>query len=99
MESASHSGAPARAGAPFSFARTRRPRSSARAQRRALVAHGHREAGARACAAREEAAPDPFGRIGAIRNGAGTRSALGRPGPAEFEEADWPKGESRPKAA
>lgn len=46
-ESASHSGAPARAGAPFSFARTRRPRSSARAQTRVLVAHGHREVGAR----------------------------------------------------
>ena len=54
---------------------------------------------ARARPAREEAAPDPFGRIEAIRNGAGTRSALGRLGPAELEGADWPKGGSRPKAA
>ena len=84
-----------------SFARTRRPHSSARAQTRVLVAHGHREVGARAraCAAREEAAPDPFERIEAIHDRAGTRPALGRPGPAEFEEADWPKGGSRPKAA
>ena len=97
----SHSGASARAGAPFSFARTRRPHSSARAQTRVLVAHGHREAGAlaRARPAREEAAPDPFGRIEAIRNGAGTRSALGRLGPAELEGADWPREDSRPKAA
>lgn len=50
-------------------------------------------------AAREEAAPDPLGRIEAIRSGAGTHSALGRLGPAEFEEADWPKEDGRPKAA
>lgn len=67
--------------------------------KRVPVAHGHREAGARACAAREEAAPDLFGRIGAIYDRAGTHSALGRLGPAEFEEADWPKGNGRPKAA
>lgn len=67
--------------------------------KRVPVARGHREAGARACAAREEAAPDLFGRIEAIRNRAGTHSALGRLGPAEFEEADWPKGNGRPKAA
>lgn len=89
----SHSGASARAGAPFSFARTRRPHSSARAQTRVLVAHGHREAGAlaRARPAREEAAPDLFGRIEAIQDRAGTHSALGRLGPAEFEGADWPR--------
>ena len=100
-KSVSHSGASARAGAPFSFARTRRPHSSARAQTRVLVAHGHREAGAlaRARPAREEAAPDLFGRIEAIQDRAGTHSALGRLGPAEFEGADWPKGGSRPKAA
>ena len=67
--------------------------------KRAPAAHGHREAGARACAAREEAAPDLFERIEAICSGAGTHSALGRLGPAEFEEADWPKGNGRPKAA
>ena len=69
--------------------------------KRVPAAHGHREAGALALAraAREEAAPDPFGRIEAIRSRAGTRSALGRLGPAEFEEADWPKGNGRPKAA
>ncbi len=55
--------------------------------------------GARVCAAREEAAPDPFGRIEAICDRAGTRSALGRLGPAELEGADWPKESSRPKAA
>ena len=70
-KSVSHSGASARAGAPFSFARP----------------------------AREEAAPDPFGRIEAIRNGAGTHSALGRLGPAELEGADRPEESSRPKAA
>ena len=47
--------------------------------KRVLAAHGHREAGAlaRARPAREEAAPDPFGRIEAIQDRAGTRSALG----------------------
>ena len=69
--------------------------------KRAPAAHGHREAGAlaRACAAREEAAPDPFGRIEAIRGRAGTRSALGHLGPAELEGADRPEESSRPKAA
>ena len=69
--------------------------------KRAPAAHGHREAGALAPArpAREEAAPDLFGRIEAIHDRAGTHSALGRLGPAEFGEADWPKGNGRPKAA
>lgn len=53
----------------------------------------------RAYAAREEAALDLFERIEAIHSRAGTHSALGRLGPAEFEEADWPKGNSRSKAA
>ena len=43
----------------------------------------------RAYAAREEAALDLFERIEAIHSRAGTHSALGRLGPAEFEEADW----------
>ena len=69
--------------------------------KRAPVAHGHREAGAlaRARPAREEAAPDPFGRIEAICDRAGTRSAPGRLGPAELEGADWPREDRRPKAA
>ena len=67
--------------------------------KRALAAHGHREVGARACATREEAAPDPFGRIEAINDRAGTHSALGRLGPAELEGADWPREDRRPKAA
>ena len=69
--------------------------------KRAPAAHGHREAGAlaRARPAREEAAPDPFGRIEAIHDRAGTHSALGRLGPAELEGADWPREDSRPKAA
>ena len=85
-KSVSHSGASARAGAPFSFARTRRP----------IQAPGRK---ARARPAREEAAPDPFGRIEAIHDRAGTHSALGRLGPAELEGADWPREDSRPKAA
>lgn len=69
--------------------------------KRVLAAHGHREAGALAPAraAREEAAPDPLGRIEAIRSRAGTHSALGRLGPAELEGADWPREDRRPKAA
>lgn len=69
--------------------------------KRAPVAHGHREAGAlaRARPAREEAAPDPFERIEAIHDRAGTHSALGRLGPAELEGADRPEESSRPKAA
>lgn len=45
--------------------------------KRVPAAHGHREAGALALAraAREEAAPDPFGRIEAIHDRAGTHSA------------------------
>ena len=100
-----------------------RPDSSAPFKRpdgkRAPVAHGHREVGAlaRARPAREEAAPDPFGRIepanrtlkkGLVyrrasaglgrlrrepdpcvrrRSGAGTHSARGCMGPAEFGNA------------
>lgn len=73
-----------------------RPDSSAPFKRpggkRAPVAHGHREAGAlaRARPAREEAAPDPFGRIEAICDRAGTRSALGCMGPAGFGNAGLP---------
>ena len=53
----------------------------------------------RARPAREEAAPDPFERIEAIHDRAGTHSALGRLGPAELEGADRPEESSRPKAA
>ena len=62
-------------------------------------AHGHREAGALAPArpAREEAAPDPFGRIEAIRSRAGTHSALGRLGPAELEGAEAAQGRQPPE--
>ena len=57
--------------------------------KRVPAAHGHREAGALAPArpAREEAAPDLFGRIEAICSRAGTHSALGCMGPAEFGNA------------
>ena len=84
----SHSGASARAGAPFSFARTAGPFKRPDGKR-APAAHGHREAGAlaRAHPAREEAAPDPFGRIEAIHDRAGTHSALGCMGPAGFGNA------------
>ena len=98
-KSVSHSGAPARAGAPFSFARTRRPIQAPGRKARPRRPWASRGRGARACAAREEAAPDPFGRIEAIRNRAGTHSALGRLGPAELEGADWPREDRRPKAA
>lgn len=54
---------------------------------------------ARACAAREGAAPDLSEYIEAIYNRARTHSALGYLSPAEFEEANWPKENSRPKAA
>lgn len=87
----SHSGASARAGAPFSFARTRRPIQASGWKARPRRPWASRSRGARACAAREEAAPDPFGRIEAIHDRAGTHSALGRLGPAEFGEADWPR--------
>ena len=80
-----------------------RPDSSAPFERpggkRAPAAHGHREAGALAPArpAREEAAPDPFGRIEAIRSRAGTHSALGRLGPAELEGAEAAQGRQPPE--
>lgn len=95
----SHSGASARAGAPFSFARTRRPIQAPGRKARPRRPWASWSRGARACAAREEAAPDPFGRIEAIRSRAGTHSALGRLGPAELEGADWPREDRRPKAA
>lgn len=54
---------------------------------------------ARTCAAREEAALDIFEYIEAVCNRARTHSALGYMSPAESEEANWPDGEGRPKAA
>ena len=54
---------------------------------------------ARACATRDEAAPDIFEYIEAVCNRARTHSALGHMSPAESEEANWPDGEGRPKAA
>lgn len=54
---------------------------------------------ARACATREEAALDTFEYIEAVHNRARTHSALGHMSPAESEEANWPDGEGRPKAA
>lgn len=53
----------------------------------------------RACATRDEAAPDIFEYIEAVCNRARTHSALGHMSPAESEEANWPDGEGRPKAA
>ena len=69
--------------------------------KRVPAAHGHREAGALALAraAREGAAPDPLGRIETIHGRAGTHSALGRLGPAEFGGADRLEGDGRSKAA
>lgn len=64
--------------------------------------HGHREVGvrdARACATREEAALNIFEYIEAVYSRARTHSALGHMSPAESEEANWPDGEGRPKAA
>ena len=62
--------------------------------KRVPAAHGHREAGARACAAREEAAPDLLERIEAICSGAGTHSARGCMGPAEFGNAGLSPGKT-----
>ena len=50
-------------------------------------------------ATREEAALDLFERIEVVYNRARTHSALGYLSPAEFEEANWPDEEGRPKAA
>ena len=54
---------------------------------------------ARACAAREEAALDIFEYIEAVYSRARIHSAPGYMSPAEFEEANWPDDEGRPKAA
>ena len=54
---------------------------------------------ARACAARDEAALDIFGYIEAVCNRARIHSAPGYMSPAEFEEANWPDDEGRPRAA
>ena len=54
---------------------------------------------ARTCAAREEAALDLSERIEVVCNRAGMHSALGYLSPAEFEEANRPKENSRSKAA
>ena len=48
---------------------------------------------------REEAALDIFGYIEAVHNRARTHSALGYMSPVESEEANWPDGEGRPRAA
>ena len=54
---------------------------------------------ARTYATREEAALDLFEYIEVIYNRARIHSALGYLSPAEFEEANWPKENSRSKAA
>ena len=54
---------------------------------------------ARACAAREEAALDIFEYIEVVYNRARIHSAPGYMSPAEFEKANWPAEDSRPKAA
>lgn len=54
---------------------------------------------ARTYATREEAALDLFEYIEVVYNRARIHSALGHLGPAEFEKADWPKENSRSKAA
>lgn len=54
---------------------------------------------ARACAAREEAALDIFEYIEVVYNRARIHSAPGYMSPAEFEKANWPDDEGRPKAA
>lgn len=50
-------------------------------------------------AAREEAALDLFEYIEVVYNRARIHSALGYLSPAEFEKANWPDNEGRPKAA
>lgn len=68
----SHSGAPARAGAPFSFARTRRPHSSARAESAPPSRMGIARPG-------RSRAPAPRARRPRrTRSGASRRSATGR---------------------
>lgn len=54
---------------------------------------------ARACATREEAAPDIFEYIEAVYSRARIHSAPGYMSPTESEKANWPDGEGRPKAA
>ena len=54
---------------------------------------------ARTYATREEAALDLLERIEAVYNRTRIHSVLGYLGPAEFEEANWPKENSRSKAA
>lgn len=50
-------------------------------------------------AMREEAALDLFEYIEVVYNRARIHSALGYLSPAEFEGANWPKEDGRPKAA
>ncbi len=54
---------------------------------------------ARTCATREEAALDLFEYIEVVYNRARIHSALSYLSPAEFEKANWPKENSRSKAA
>ena len=54
---------------------------------------------ARVYATRDEAALDLFEYIEIIYNRARIHAALGDLSPAEFEEANWPDDEGRPKAA
>lgn len=54
---------------------------------------------ARTYATREEAALDLFEYIEVVYNRARIHSALGYFSPVEFEEANWPTDEGRPKAA
>ena len=54
---------------------------------------------ARTYATREEAALDLFEYIEVVYNRARIHSALGYLSPAEFEKANWPAEDSRPKAA
>ena len=54
---------------------------------------------ARANATRHEAALDIFERSEVVHNRARIHSALGYMSPAEFEGANWPDDEGRPRAA